>query len=503
MPIPPIRPPLINTSGSANQNQINATTLKRQSADATKSGLPGPVLAASNRPGDALRADVLANDPTQNSGLASLENFTPKNGSRDKPLVMRYPQEIGSPKSDMPHVMQFKIYWRWEDTNLKKAGEKLKKESKLTLEGMKADLNGANAKEGGYGASDRLMNTASDEARNDMFLTRKASGAASFGALMGAGSAAGAASAAASANNNAAERAESKKSMERNVKNQSDTVDSISKNMGMGKAGEKFGATELSKDSTVLGGRVNKVLGGGGVAAYTNLIPEGAIRDALSQKDPSYDQMVSVYLPICSRINGDDAFSYEDADMAKLGGAAGGLNALAEGAAKSLAAQAALGLFLAGNGGIANAATAVTGMVLNPRIEKLFKQKDIRNFSFSWDFYPRNQDEVNMIKDIIETFRYHSSPSKYSGTENAADPQIVLRVPAEFTIKFISSTANGFSENEHIPKISRCVITGIGVDYTPTGIFSTLPDNSPVAYTLTLSFSEMAQLTREDIGAGY
>ena len=79
----------------------------------------------------------------------------------------------------------------------------------------------------------------------------------------------------------------------------------------------------------------------------------------------------------------------------------------------------------------------------------------------------------------------------------------MLRVPAEFTIKFISSTPNGFAENEHIPKISRCVITGIAVDYTPTGIFSTLPDNSPVAYTLSLSFSEMTQITREDIGAGY
>ena len=492
MATPPIRPP-------ANQNQINATTLQRQSRDATKEGL----ILASNRPGDALRADVLANDPTQNSGLASLENFTPKNGSRDKPLVLRYPQEIGSPKSDMPHVMQFKIYWRWEDTNLKKAGEKLKGESMHTLKGMQDDLNTLNLNEGGYAASDALINTASAQATNDMFLTRKASGAASFEALFGmfgAGSAAGAASAAMSANNNAAERAESKKSMERNVNNQTDTVNRISSNLGT--PTEKFGATKLSQDSTVLGGRINKVIGGD-LATPLQSIPAGKLKDALSQKDPSYDQMVSVYLPICSRINGDDAFSYDDADMAKITGTVAGLNAAVGGAAGSLAGQALLGAFLAQGGGYANAATAVSGMVLNPRIEKLFKQKDIRNFSFSWDFYPRNQDEVNTIKDIIETFRYHSSPSKYSGTENANDPQIVLRVPAEFTIKFISSTPNGFAENEHIPKISRCVITGIGVDYTPTGIFSTLPDNSPVAYTLTLSFSEMTQLTREDIGAGY
>ena len=113
------------------------------------------------------------------------------------------------------------------------------------------------------------------------------------------------------------------------------------------------------------------------------------------------------------------------------------------------------------------------------------------------------QNDNRIGEDIIETFRDHASPSRNTGTDNGADPQIMLRVPAEFTVKFISSTPNGFSENEHIPKISRCVITGIGVDYSPTGVFTTLPDNSPVAYTLTLSFSEIAQLTREDIGAGY
>ena len=105
MATPPIRPP-------ANQNQVNATILQKQSADATKKGF----ITATNRPGDAIRADVLANDTNQNSGVAGLENFKPRNGSRTKPLVMRFPQEIGLPKGNIPHVMQFKIYWRWEIT---------------------------------------------------------------------------------------------------------------------------------------------------------------------------------------------------------------------------------------------------------------------------------------------------------------------------------------------------------------------------------------------------
>ena len=493
MPTPLIRPPLIDTSGSANQNQVNATTLQRQSADATKKGLN---LTATNRPGDALRADVLANDTNQNSGVAGLENFKPRNGSRTKPLVMRFPQEIGLPKGNIPHVMQFKIYWRWEDKNLKAAGEKLKGESEATLAAMRKDLGAANLKEGGFAASDTLINTAAAETRNDMFLTRKASGAASFGALIGAGTAAGAAGAAMSANNNAAERANSKKTMESNIGNQSETVSKISKNMGS--PTDKFGATELSQDSTVLGGRLNSTLAKGAAGDIAGKLP-----GALQQNDPKYDQMVSVYLPVCSRINGDDAFSYDDADMAKSVGSIAALNGILGGALIETAKQAIVGAFSAQGGAVGNVTTALSGMVINPRIEKLFKQKDIRNFAFSWDFYPRNQDEVNMLKDIIETFRYHASPSRNTGTDNGADPQIMLRVPAEFTVKFISSTPNGFSENEHIPKISRCVITGIGVDYSPTGVFTTLPDNSPVAYTLTLSFSEIAQLTREDIGAGY
>jgi len=172
---------------------------------------------------------------------------------------------------------------------------------------------------------------------------------------------------------------------------------------------------------------------------------------------------------------------------------------------KQAAAAAATALLR--DGPFGGALTSVTGLVLNPRIEKIFQQKDIRNFSFSWDLYPRNEEEVKNIKNIIETFRYHSHPSRSRGGDSGLDAQIMLRVPAEFTIKFLSSSVgsegSAFVENEYIPKISRCVLNSISVDYTPNGVFSTLKDNSPSGYTLTLSFSEVAQLTREDVEAGF
>jgi hypothetical protein len=61
----------------------------------------------------------------------------------------------------------------------------------------------------------------------------------------------------------------------------------------------------------------------------------------------------------------------------------------------------------------------------------------------------------------------------------------------------------GFVENEYLPKIGRCALNSISVDYTANSIFSTFKDNSPTAITMTLNFSEMGQLTRETVDKGF
>ena len=77
----------------------------------------------------------------------------------------------------------------------------------------------------------------------------------------------------------------------------------------------------------------------------------------------------------------------------------------------------------------------------------------------------------------------------------------------EFDIRFLSTnsdpTIGGFVDNEFIPKISRCVINSISVDYTPQGIFTTFEDNAPVAITLTLNMTELQIILRDQIESGY
>jgi hypothetical protein len=466
---------------------------------------------ATNRPqsGNIIRDELVAsqgNDPTINK----LESFQPsKRGSREKPLIMKYPVDMG--RGEIPHVMQFKAFWRWENPEFRKAAEKLKAEAENTLKELVDATNLVN---------DGNFNVESLSQQFGSGVLSKTEYANAYKLLMDP--------AFANPSNpsndnkltdmlsNPETREEARRQMERNVRSATDRVESIQQDFGNSKE-TRLGATEISKDPDFLDNRFNKQLSSGASSKVKDVINSLLSFSGLQLRDPQYDQMVSIYLPVCTRINGEDAFSYTDANMAIATGAAAAFNSLFSansatdlaGKALEIGKQAAVAAATNSANGtpLAGVVPAVTGLVLNPRIEKMFSQKEIRNFSFSWELYPRNQDEVNTIKNIIDTFRYHSHPSRTSEGGNESNPQIMLRVPAEFTIKFLSASGtrgeNGFVENEYIPKISRCVLTGIGVDYTPNGVFSTLPDNSPTGYVLTLSFSEIAQLTRQDVEVGY
>lgn len=447
-------------------------------------------------------------DPTVNK----LEAYSPSvKGSRDKPPIMRYPADIGSPQSQIPHVMQFKIYWRWENTEFTERAQKLKAEAESTLkeleDAQRLIEDGNYTLDGIAQYSNNPFNFVSDTQLSNATTMMMApsfvspndpSNNTNLEMLL----------------KNPETREEGRRIMERNLKNANDRVNSIGAEFGVDGT-TNFGATNITQDTTVLSNRFNRLV--------SSATPKG-VQDALNylglqQRDPQYDQMVSIYLPVCTRINGEDAFTYTDFDMKKAAGFVAGAASLGTsegfsdfiGKAGELTKQGALAYATSAAEGnpLAGVIPALTGLVLNPRIEKMFKEKDIRQFIFSWELYPRNEEEVRNIKNIIDTFRYHSHPARSRGDVSAteADPQIMLRVPAEFTVKFLSSTSNGsgtgFVENEYIPKISRCVITNISVDYTPNGVFSTLKDNSPTAYVLSLTMSEVAQLTREDVDGGF
>ena len=153
----------------------------------------------------------------------------------------------------------------------------------------------------------------------------------------------------------------------------------------------------------------------------------------------------------------------------------------------------ALEIMVPGAGGFFNRSS---GMAVNPNIELAFKSVPFRSFSFDYKFAPKNKKELNQVHKIIQMFRFHMSPALIGQTQYFASP-------SQFMLTYMYRQ----DENNYIPKIAKCVLENIDVDYSPGEKFTTLkPDNmgaSPQVITMNMTFKEMSIITKETIAEGY
>jgi hypothetical protein len=147
---------------------------------------------------------------------------------------------------------------------------------------------------------------------------------------------------------------------------------------------------------------------------------------------------------------------------------------------------------------------AAFGYANNPQIEMIYERPTLRTFSFSFAFYPRSRSEAQQVQKIIRLFRFHSAPeiAKNFGGR-------FLIPPSNFDIMFCY---NG-KENPNVPKVSTCVLTSVGVQYSTGSNYEIPSGNSvedptlggtgmPHQITLSLSFSEIEVITKELIDLG-
>ena len=168
------------------------------------------------------------------------------------------------------------------------------------------------------------------------------------------------------------------------------------------------------------------------------------------------------------------------------------LGRAAVGAGANLANEAYKRVF--GNEGInaRGVVEALSRMAVNPRKEQLFRTVNFRTFQFSWTLVPRNANESEVIKNIIKMFKFHSHP------ELALSNSFFV-YPSEFDIKLYFDG----KENDWVGKMSTCVLTDVGVSYTPNNDWVTYGDGAPDGVKLDLKFVELELLTKERIDKGY
>ena len=129
------------------------------------------------------------------------------------------------------------------------------------------------------------------------------------------------------------------------------------------------------------------------------------------------------------------------------------------------------------------------GVVLNPNMEMLFNGPQIRNFTFNWPLTPRSSDEAEEIKKIIRLFKETSSPS--TGGNSGS---VFLKTPDIYQISF----KKGGSTHPFLFSMKAAAMTSIQVNYTAGGTYATYDNGVPVMMNLSMSFSELAPIYRED-----
>lgn len=123
---------------------------------------------------------------------------------------------------------------------------------------------------------------------------------------------------------------------------------------------------------------------------------------------------------------------------------------------------------------------------INPMVQVLYRSTNLRQFDFSFLMVPRNENESQTIEKIVRNIRGFAAP-EFVG------PTVIA--PSEFEIKFM----NGNEEDQHLPKIERCVITKVQANFAPPGTYSAFRNGYPVSCLLTFSATEVRLIDRTKI----
>lgn len=238
------------------------------------------------------------------------------------------------------------------------------------------------------------------------------------------------------------------------------------------------------------------------------------LKDNLTQK-PTLEGMTdsliqNIYLNMPTSVAFNEAVQWQGADLGiigafKSGGLAAGLEngllsnagSMLGGGALAIAGGTAGGIVgaILGSGGLQSGIESTFNVKANPYKEQTFEGVDFRTFDFAFTFRARSQGDVNMIQNIITSFRACSKPT-YDGDKGETG---VFAYPKEFLIEFLTLDANNsYQTNKYLPELKACVCTGVNTNFAGSG-WRSFAGGAPVDISLQLTFVETEIITGEDV----
>jgi hypothetical protein len=131
----------------------------------------------------------------------------------------------------------------------------------------------------------------------------------------------------------------------------------------------------------------------------------------------------------------------------------------------------------------------VSGGILNPNVELLFRGPTLRPFNFRFYLSPRSKNEAIQVKKIIRFFKEGMAVQ-----ETKTD--IFLKAPNAFEIKYMRGVK---TDHPGLNKIKKCALVSCNVDYTPDNSYMSFEeDGTMTAYAITMQFQELEPITSSD-----
>ena len=219
----------------------------------------------------------------------------------------------------------------------------------------------------------------------------------------------------------------------------------------------------------------------------------------------------SVILPIPAGIGDANAVSWGGNSMNAVqaalaqaaldtitGGPEKGLDSLLNSAQKvagnSGEASTALANTLAGMAsGQQGLLTRTSGAILNPNLDLLFQAPTLRPFNFNFSLSPRDPKEAEVVMKIIRFFKQGMSPIR-------SKSNLFLKSPHTFQLQYLLREGRRSREHPFINKFKECALQSFGVQYTPTGNYSTFSDGVMTQYNISMTFTELEPVFNDDYG---
>ena len=271
-----------------------------------------------------------------------------------------------------------------------------------------------------------------------------------------------------------------------------------------------------------------------------------------TQYNPAYQRTdVGVAGVMAASLVAGDTDNLENIAQSVQAAAQGGLPEFATSTIASAANSLNNVLGLAGNVSANSLSAMAKGKVFNPFTEQIFNSMAFRTHVFNFKFLSRDRAEAVQVKQIIDYIKTGSGPilmggdipeikkdvstnknnkenqkkfvdaidlkwadlTKVNDSLKSASKYRFMEVPDKFHLKFMRLGADGnltTGNNEHGLhfRMHTSVCTGVNVNYTPDGQYTTFKDIEGdmvqvPAIQMTVSFPETRMVTQRDMQQGY